>query len=119
MIFIKGNTPSSKNSKRWTGKFLINSKVVMNWKKSVEYDFLKNKKAFKTMIEEKEKPYKIQFKFVRNSKRKFDYVNAVQVVLDMMTKYKWIDDDNADEIMPFFDYYIYDKKNPGCYIDVL
>ena len=71
------------------------------------------------MIEGKEKPYKIQFKLIRNSKRKFDYVNSVQILLDMMTEYGWIDDDNCDEVMPVFDYYEYDKNNAGCYIDIL
>ena len=119
MIFIPGNTPSSKNSKRWTGRFLINSKVVMKYKKAVEYDFLKNKATFKRMLEGKEKPYKIQFKFVRDSKRRFDLINACQLPLDLMVEYGWIDDDNADEVIPVFDYYEYDKKNAGCYITVL
>ena len=33
-IFISGNVPSSKNSKRWTGKRLINSETVMKYKKN-------------------------------------------------------------------------------------
>ena len=33
-IFISGNVPSSKNSKRWTGKRLINSEAVMKYKKN-------------------------------------------------------------------------------------
>ena len=30
-IFIKGNVPSSKNGKRWTGKYLIHSKTTMKY----------------------------------------------------------------------------------------
>ena len=30
-IFIPGSVPSSKNSKRWTGKMLINSKTTMKY----------------------------------------------------------------------------------------
>ena len=41
MIYIKGNVPSSKNSKRWTGKMLINSKIVMEYKKNTAYDWQK------------------------------------------------------------------------------
>tara|TARA_R110000796_G_scaffold96973_2_gene203679 strand:+ start:1168 stop:1284 length:117 start_codon:yes stop_codon:yes gene_type:complete len=36
-----------------------------------------------------------------------------------MTKYGWIADDNADEIVPIFLEYEYDKDNPGVYINVL
>ena len=31
--FIPGNVPSSKNSRRWTGKFFIASKTVMKYRK--------------------------------------------------------------------------------------
>ena len=31
--FIPGNVPSSKNGKRWTGKYLISSKTVMKYRK--------------------------------------------------------------------------------------
>ena len=43
-IFIAGNVPSSKNGKRWTGKYLIHSKTVMNYIKKTKQikDFLIN-----------------------------------------------------------------------------
>jgi hypothetical protein len=33
-IFISGNIPSSKNSKQFTGKYLVSSKTVKNFLKS-------------------------------------------------------------------------------------
>ena len=31
--FIPGNVPSSKNGRRWTGKYFISSKTVMKYRK--------------------------------------------------------------------------------------
>ncbi|WP_231099167.1 hypothetical protein [Streptobacillus moniliformis] len=101
-IFIKGNVPSSKNSKQWTGKFLINSKTVSKYLKEYESQWITNKSKFLKMLENKETPYKIHFKFIRDSRRKFDYHNAVQLPCDLMTKHGWLEDDDADNIIPIF-----------------
>ena len=34
--FIPGNVPSSKNGRRWTGKFFISSKATMKYRKDCE-----------------------------------------------------------------------------------
>ncbi|WP_064610360.1 RusA family crossover junction endodeoxyribonuclease [Streptobacillus moniliformis] len=115
-IFIKGNVPSSKNSKQWTGKFLINSKTVSKYLKEYEIQWITNKSEFLKMLENKETPYKIHFKFIRDSRRKFDYHNVVQLPCDLMTKHGWLEDDAADNIIPIFEEYEYDKQNPGVYI---
>lgn len=65
------------------------------------------------------KPYKIAFKFVRKSRHKFDYLNPAQTVQDQMVKYGWISDDNADEMIPIFLEYEYNKDKPGVYISVI
>ena len=36
-----------------------------------------------------------------------------------MVKNGWIDDDNAEEMIPVFLKYEYDKDNAGVYIDVI
>ena len=36
-----------------------------------------------------------------------------------MVKHGWIEDDNADNLIPVFDKYKYDKKNPGVIIKIL
>lgn len=119
MIFINGNVPSSKNSKQWTGKMLINSKTVMRYKKNTADEWWENTGKFKEMIKEKEKPYKIGFYFIRDSKRKFDYINAAQLPLDLMQDYGWIDDDDVNNVIPVFLGYEVDKKNPGVRIEIL
>lgn len=127
MIFISGNVPSSKNSKEicWNKNMvrpiLTNSKTVKKYLKNNEYQWNlpKNKAEFKKMLKGKEKPYRIGFYFIRDSKRRFDYHNAVQLPCDLMVEYGWLDDDNADEIVPVFLGYEVDKENAGIEISVL
>lgn len=121
MIFIAGNIPSSKNSKQWTGKCLISSKTVREYMNKFAYQFnsLENKKNFKEMLNEKQKPYKVGFYFIRDSKRKFDYINIAQIVQDLMVKNGWVEDDNCNELLPVFLGYEVDKENPGVKITVL
>lgn len=78
--------------------------------------------TFKRKLNQKQViPYIIYFYFVRNSKRKFDWQNAVQGPLDLMVKYGWIEDDNCSIMVPSpiklnGTYYKVDTKNPGVYI---
>ena len=118
-IFIPGNVPSSKNGKRWTGKYLIHSKTVMNYIKESKNDYIDNKELFLEMCEDKEIPYRVSFKFYRNSRRKFDYINPAQTVQDLMVKYGYIEDDNCEYIIPCFEPYEYNKENSGVTIKVL
>lgn len=64
------------------------------------------------------KPAVIWFTFYRGSRRKFDYINALQGVADAMVKAGLIDDDNADEFLPMFSQYRYCKENPGVAIKI-
>ncbi|HAV26446.1 MAG TPA: hypothetical protein DCX01_09740 [Bacteroidetes bacterium] len=118
-IFIPGNVPSSKNGRRWTGRYFIVSKQTQRYYKESKDAWTDNKKEFIKMIKGKSKPYRISFKFVRKSKHKFDYINPAQTIQDQMVKYGWIDDDNADEMLPIFVKFEYSKEEPGVYINVL
>lgn len=118
-IFIPGNVPSSKNNKQWTGKFLVWSKTAQRYRKDTFPIWHSCKPLFKELLLNKIPPYRVSFLFVRGTKHKFDYVNPLQTVLDIMVEYGWIDDDNADVIIPVFEEYKYDKENPGVWISVL
>ena len=122
-IKISGNTPSLKNSKTFTtlknGRtVLLPSKTVSNYYKNNEYQYQINKAKFLKMIKDKPLPLKVGFYFVRDSKRKFDYINAAQVVQDLMVKHGWIEDDNCDFIIPVFDGYEVDKDDPCVKITI-
>lgn len=129
MIFIAGNTPSSKNSKRIititnkkTGKKttrLINSEVTEKYIKNSKADWIINKNKFLSMVKNKSKPYKIELFFIRDSRRKFDYINAAQIVFDLMQEYGYIEDDDSTNVIPIFKGFEVDKARAGVKIDVL
>jgi len=119
MIFIPGNVPSSKNSKQWTGKFLVTSKTVKKYVKQSEPYWIQFRPQFNREIKGLELPYRIKFTFIRNSRHKFDLANPLQTIQDLMVKYEWIPDDNADILQPVFGKYRYYKENPGVWIKVL
>lgn len=124
MIFIKGNVPSSKNSKVWTGRFLVWSKRALQYRKETKDQFIENKDIFLAMLKDHREPYIIGFHFVRNNKHKFDFVNMVQTIQDLMVEYEYITDDNCDIMLPFpfkinEKYYTIDKEKPGVYIKLM
>lgn len=117
--FIPGNVPSSKNGRRWTGKYFIASKTVVTYRKNTKEYYQKYAPEFQKELKKYKLPVKIGFTFIRGSRHKFDYINPAQTVQDDMTKHEWIEDDNADNINPMFYDYQYDKNNPGVYIEIL
>lgn len=124
MIFIKGNTPSSKNSKQFVtlknGKtMLLNSKTVQKYIKESKGDWLVNKNEFLKMLKGKEKPYRIELYFIRDSKRRFDYINVAQIIFDLMQEYGYIEDDDSTNIIPIFKGFEVDKCRAGVIIRVL
>lgn len=118
MIFIPGNVPSSKNMTWVCNNRILPIKSVVKWRKEVAPFMLAHKKEFLSLLKYKP-PYKIGFQFIRKTKHKFDYVNPLQAIQDEMVKNGWLEDDNADELLPIFLPYKYDKDNPGVEITVL
>jgi len=147
-IFIPGEVPSSKNSKEIgfffkkqgsTGTMfylkagldpkdpknykavqlnLNSSKTTKRYIKEKEWDYIGAKVAFQKLLVGKEKPYRLCFQFTRGTKRKFDYINAAQIVQDLMVKYGWIDDDDCVNVRPYFLEYKVDKNSPGVLISI-
>lgn len=60
----------------------------------------------------KEYPLRVHFKIYRKTRRRFDYVNIIQNLLDCMVMSGWLPDDDADHILPVFEQYEVDKTNP-------
>jgi hypothetical protein len=124
-FFIPTNVPSSKNSKniitlRDGSKRIVHSKLVQKYIAETKKNYLLCKKEFLDYITENKlcKPYIIGLTFYRDQKRNFDYINAAQIVQDLMVKYEWIQDDNNLEIIPLFLPYSYDKEDSGVVISI-
>lgn len=65
------------------------------------------------------KPLKISFKIYRKTHRRFDYINIIQGLCDEMVRAGWLEDDDADNLIPVFEPYEVDKNNPRVEITVL
>lgn len=140
-IFIGGEVPSSKNSKvigyyflpagsssnilarvratlRPVRLNLNSSKVTKRYQKSAAMEYSLKKSEFKNLIKNLEPPFRVVFSFVRKTKRKFDYINAAQIVQDMMVDHGWIEDDNCEYLIPYFEKWEHNKNHPGVYISV-
>lgn len=123
--FISYNVPSKKNSRQNFVKngrqISIPSKIHAQYVKATKMQYAVFGREFKKTVEELKLPYplRIEFTFVRNSKRKFDYCNACQTCEDLMKDNGWIEDDSANHIIPVFAPYRYDKENSGVKIKIL
>lgn len=142
MIFIPFNVPSLKNSKTITmlghgekkRPVLLPSKTVKKYLQKIgvkkysanyveEYATRENlfRKSVGDYFQNTGSPVIVKFHFVRDSKRKFDFHNACQVVADLLVAHGFIDDDNMDCFIPFpwlsdGRWYSVDKNNPGVYL---
>lgn len=123
-IFISGNVPSSKNSKQVFVKYgkvmYTDSATTKAYRKNSKESYQKQKAKFLKQIEGKNKPLFVEFKFIRDSKRLFDLINAAQIIQDLMVEYGWIEDDNYTQLIPVFHpEVIVNKKFCGVRIRVL
>ena len=116
--WVKGNVPSSKNSRQWTGKYFVVSKTVTKYRKATRAEYERMAPQFKFEAAKYELPLTVTFTFVRGTKHKFDYINPCQTVQDDMVKYGWIEDDNCEFVIPIFEPYEYDKEYPGVWIEI-
>lgn len=124
--FIQGyNVPSKKNSRQnfvRNGKQIsIPSKIHAQYVKMTDMQYKAFGKEFRKAVETLGigLPLRVEFTFVRDSHRRFDYCNACQTCEDLMVSNSWIDDDSANHLIPVFNPYEYDKNNPGVKIKIL
>ena len=125
-IFIPSNVISSKNSKSaYYNKakgysYVTSSKQSKNYVSDTKLDWVTNRNIFLELIADMEKPLKIEFQFIRKDRRKFDFVNMLQLPLDCMVKYEWIDDDDSLNVVPVINpEVLYSKDTPGVFIKPL
>lgn len=95
-------------------RFSVSKKTVLGYKtrpnKFAEYlkDFNFNYDS----------PIVMGIHFVRGSKHKFDFHNAVQILADLLVAHNFIPEDDMDAFIPIpyqieGKWYTYDKENPG------
>ena len=144
MIFIPNNVPSLKNSKTPVtlpgSKFttLVPSKAVKKYLQKIGvkkysgkkvWDYATRENIFRKAVGDEFKdvqyPAIVEFYFVRSSRRKFDFHNAVQIIADLLVAHGFIKDDDMDHFLPFpfqskFDknWYRVSKVEPGVYLRV-
>ena len=152
MVFIPNNTPSLKNSKVKTSKGIFSSKTVKKYlsllgiqsyssSKRVVVGYKTKPNEFELLIPEFEKllngkqfPVLVSFHFIRESKRKFDFGNATEVIFDLMTAHGIIPDDNVEFVFPSvmsidgilptkenmndYEWYSVNKESPGVWINI-
>lgn len=141
LIWIPFNVPSSKNSRINTSRGSFMSKTTKDYLNKLGIQSYSSSKKlvkgyvnrpnlieelreeFNKQIKDKELPLEIGFHFVRDSKRKFDFHNIVQVILDLLTAHNIIIDDNMDCVIPYAfkindRFYSYNKENSGVWIKI-
>lgn len=135
--FIPGNVPSLKNSKVKTSRGIFPSATVVLYLRSLniqQYSVRKKKvkgyvdktkpnrfaQAFKGWTKPDKRIF-VGFHFVRNSKRKFDFNNATQIIQDLMVAHDYIEDDDMSWFIPMVwhkegEFYSIDREKPGVYL---
>ena len=121
IIFIPGDTPSSKNDQIWVADkgALLSGPKTQRWRRKTKQIFANSKEIFIKELKSAKRPYCVEFTFVRARDAAFDYINAAQAVQDAMVKFDWINDDSCYDMKPYFGDYKIDSKQPGVYIRVL
>lgn len=118
VITLYGELYSKKNSKRVfhrKGKTIVLPSKVYEKSKP---DFLwqlkdaKNKKIWESLMAQTKYPICLNIKIYRKTKRKFDYNNIIQGLQDILVEAGYLPDDDADHLIPFFEKYEVDSKNP-------
>ena len=75
--------------------------------------------TWQEMIQNKPLPLKVSFYFYRDSKRKWDFVNIVQVIADLMQKEGYLNDDDTKNFIPLYaGEEVTNKKEAGVIITI-
>lgn len=116
---IGKNVPSSKNSKQITksGK-IIPSKLTREYVDWATPILVENTEKWNALIANLQPPYKIGFKLFRDSRRRYDFINIVQVLADLLVKVGYIMDDNTKNFIPYYlgEEVVDNKELAGVYI---
>ena len=137
MIFIPGNVPSMKNSRIYSaGKGSFHSKACQHYLRDMGIKHFSSSKreviGYKTRqnlfresvgnyFDECIFPLQLGIHFVRHSRRRFDFVNMCQIVLDLLVAHRCLPDDSMDYVWPYVleingRGYSVDRTKPGVFL---
>jgi len=124
MLVVKGDLMSSKNSKRILktrdGRlFIAKSEQALKGEKAITSQLNLQRDKWQEMVKQQRFPMALRFKIYRQTRRRFDYVNIVQSLLDVMVDLNMLPDDSADHIIPVFDQYEVDPGNPRTEVTII
>jgi Holliday junction resolvase RusA-like endonuclease len=115
IISINGrDVHSSKNSHRIVGKRLIKSKAAMADESIFAAQLYEQRETWERMCKRHALPLVLMIRLRRETKRKFDYNNLLQGLLDAMTAAGYLADDDMKNVIPIPVPWVHDKSNPGA-----
>ena len=138
-FYIPFNVPSSKNSKVASKKGVFHGAAVRHYLQKIgvkkyhktEYENYKTRPnlfeeavaPMRDHVETLTPPYLMGFHFIRDTRRKFDFINIAQIICDLLVAHKVIEDDNMDYLIPvplIIDgkWYSVDKEKAGVIIEI-
>ena len=114
------NVPSKRNSKIITkNKRVISSKLVQYYERWATPRLKEQLPTWQQMIQNKPLPLKVSFYFFRDSKRKWDFVNIIQIIADLMQKEGYLIDDDTKNFIPLYaGEEVTNKKEAGVIITI-
>lgn len=124
-MFINGQVPSKKNSKRVMISNTNNKPILKlseqyeRYEKNTASQFNSILPYFLIACSMRTKPYNIKLTFFRQKNQLFDYFGPGETIADLMVKHGLLDDDNVNEVKFFFGDYIVDPDKPGVMIEFL
>lgn len=95
---------------------IASSKRVREYKEEKTRLYQDNKYIWNVLTAGMQPPFIVGLYYIRDSKRKFDYGNASEIIQDCMTDAKYWEDDNADIMKPEHLGYSVDTQAPGVFI---
>ena len=111
---------------------MTDSKLVKEYVRSIKMDLIVQAPRFKVLTKNLPRPLTLKFRFVRDSKRKWDFLGPLETILDCISglKYQksdvpvkaiqWIADDDVHNVVPVLDpNWSVDPKNPGVEIEII
>lgn len=112
-------TSCGNNCQLGTRPILHNSKTVQDYIDNHSNQYILKRPLFLELIKGQPLPLYVGFYLIRQSAHRYDYINSMQIILDLFVKHCWIVDDSTDYIIPIFLGTHKDQKSCGVIIKVI